>query len=261
VTRLRFIDLSVPIQESVAGELRGDLAAMLAAQITYEDHDASAGTVAGVFGCTPEDLPEGKGWASENVTLSTHSGTHMDAPWHYWPTTGGQPAKTIDEIPLDACFGPGVVLDLTGHEPGDRVGIDEVRAAAERTGAPLAEGEIVLLRYDYDRSFGTSAYWTRYPGLSAEATRWTVEQGSRVIGTDAVGSDHDFDSSKEEFAPGDRSRLWESHRVGTDLEYYQIEKLTRLAQLPSRGFIVACFPTKLARASAGWVRPVAIFGL
>jgi len=97
--------------------------------------------------------------------------------------------------------------------------------------------------------------------LSAEATRWTVEQGSRVIGTDAVGSDHDFDSSKEEFAPGDRSRLWESHRVGTDLEYYQIEKLTRLAQLPSRGFIVACFPTKLARASAGWVRPVAIFGL
>ena len=35
------------------------------------------------------DLPGGKGWAVEFVTLSTHSGTHLDAPWHYHPTMDG----------------------------------------------------------------------------------------------------------------------------------------------------------------------------
>jgi cyclase len=59
----------------------------------------------------------------------------------------------------------------------------------------------------------------------------------------------------------DASKLWEAHRVGKDREYFQIEKLTNLDQLPPRGFTVACFPIKITGASAGWVRAVAIVGL
>lgn len=262
MSELRFVDLSVPIQNPVEGELEGDLAVMLAAKIDYQDHQQSLGAATTVLGCTPDDLPDGQGWANEQVTLATHAGTHVDAPWHYFPTCAGEPAKTIDVVPLSACFGDGVVLDLTGHEPGERVDVDAVQAAVEATGAPLSADEIALLRFGYDRAFGTAPYWNEYPGLTADATRWIIEQGVKMIGTDAVGFDRDFPSIANDFRrTGDRSLLWEAHRVGITHEYFQIEKLANLDQLPPRGFKVACFPVKIAAASAGWTRAVAIFGL
>jgi len=264
ISDLRFVDLSVPIQEPLEGELEGDFAAGLAARIEYVDHESEAGTVAAaaVMGCEVSDFPEGKGWAAEMLTLSSHSGTHVDAPWHYYPTTAGAPAKTIDQLPLEMFFGDGVVLDLTRFRPGERVGADDVRVAVEATGRELAAGQIVLLRFDGDAEFGTRRYWYEYPGMSAAATKWLLERGIRVIGTDAVGFDRDFPSMAADFADtGDRSLLWEAHRVGIEHEYSQIEKLANLSQLPSRGFKVCCFPVKIARASAAWARVVAIVGL
>jgi kynurenine formamidase len=256
----RFVDLSVPIQNPSPGELAGDLAPLLAARIRYEDHDDTLPTAMNVFGCTEDDLPEQKGWANEQLELSSHAGTHMDAPWHYFPTTGGRPARTIDAVPLADCYGDGVVLDLTGHAGGERIAAEEVEVAVERTAAALRPGEIVLLRFGFDRAFGTSEYWESYPGLTAEATEWLLDQGVRTIGTDAVGFDRDFASMRADFErTGDATRIWEAHGVGRHREYFQIEKLTNLDQLPARGFTVACFPVKIAEASAGWVRAVAIF--
>ena len=67
-------------------------------------------------------MQRGEGWASERVTLSTHNGTHMDAPYHFHSTTdnGARRAPSIDETPLDMCFAPGVKLDfdLHGQKPG-----------------------------------------------------------------------------------------------------------------------------------------------
>jgi kynurenine formamidase len=259
---VRFVDLSVPIQEPVDGELVGALATNLAAKIQYRDHEELVPRAIEAFGCAADDLPDGKAWASEVLTLTTHAGTHLDAPWHYFPTSEGSPSKTIDEVPLSACFGDGVVLDLTAFGPGERVGRAAVQAAVEATGQPLSAGEIVLLRYDADLTFGTGRYWSEYPGLTADATVWLCDQGITTMGTDAVGFDRDFDSSKREFEEtGDASLLWEAHRVGIEHEYFHIEKLANLRMLPSRGFKVSCFPVRIRAASAAWVRAVAIFGL
>src|SRR5690554_4840920 len=57
--------------------------------------------------------PDGVGWASEIVTLPTHSGTHVDAPSHYGPRPDGKPALTIDQVPLQWFMSDGVVLDFT----------------------------------------------------------------------------------------------------------------------------------------------------
>jgi len=260
---VRFVDLSVPVQEPLEGELVGDLAPALAARIQYEDHEQSAPAVARILGCEIDDLPDRLGWANESITMATHAGTHVDAPWHYFPTCAGERAKTIDELALENFFGDGVVLDLrrfTGTS--DRVGVQAIEDAVAATGQDLASDEIVLLRYDADKTFGTPTYWTEYPGLTADATRWIVEQGVKVIGTDAVGFDRDFGSIQRAFAQdGDRSKLWEAHRVGMTHEYFQIEKLANLDQLPTRGFKVVCFPIKIKGASAGWTRAVAIVGL
>ena len=81
----------------------------------YTDHEAGRDNMLGFYpSATAQDLPEGLGWAYEGAFLGTHSGTHMDAPWHYHPTmSGGQRAITIDEVPLEWCFGRGVKLDFS----------------------------------------------------------------------------------------------------------------------------------------------------
>jgi kynurenine formamidase len=261
---LRFVDLSVPIQEPVPGELSGGMGAILAAEIEYQSHTDTRAELGMMFGggVTDADLPGGFGLGAERLRLTAHAGTHVDAPWHYYPTTAGRPARTIDELELEHFFAPGVVVDLTGREPGHRVDVDELAAAVEATGAPLSAGEIVCLRFGHDEHFGTKPYWDDYAGLGADATRWLIGQGIKVIGTDAPGLDRGNPYVGREFREtGDASLLWEAHRVGIDHEYFQIEKLANLGELPPRGFHVACFPVKIKGASGGWCRAVAIFGL
>jgi transposase InsO family protein len=81
--------------------------------ITYLGHPQTREQMLRFFpGLTAGDLPDREGWALERVTL-THNGTHLDAPWHFASTMdGGKRAITIDEVPLEWCFRPGVKLDF-----------------------------------------------------------------------------------------------------------------------------------------------------
>src|SRR3546814_8142560 len=90
------------------------------------------------------DLPDGEGWAVEMLELSTHNGTHMDAPWHFHSTTdsGASPAPSIDEAPLDRFFRPGVKLDFSHLPHGHVVSAAEVEQALARIGYGLQPLEI-----------------------------------------------------------------------------------------------------------------------
>ena len=132
---LRFVDLSVPIQEPNPGEIRGGMGAILAAEIQYQSHTDTLPECKLMFGAEPEDM-DGVGIGAERLALTAHAGTHVDAPWHYYPTSEGRPARTIDQLELEHFFAPGVVVDLRGHEPGDRIEPDEL-AAADRAHAAL----------------------------------------------------------------------------------------------------------------------------
>jgi len=254
-----FIDLSVPIRRPVEGEMRGDLAAALAAEIQYRDHAANAEFAAKMWGCKVEDLPGGLSYADEQLSLNSHAGTHLDAPYHYHPTSEGRPSKTIDEIPLEELYGHGVRLDLRHKKPGEKVTVQDIKDALAAIEYTLQPGDIVYLWFDADKTFGTADYWNQYPGMSAEATRYILDHGVKLIGTDAVGFDIPFHYMAEEFQrTGDRSKLWEAHFVGIEKEYYHIEKLANLDKLPPYGFITMAFPIKLEKCSGAWCRAVAI---
>jgi kynurenine formamidase len=184
------------------------------------------------------------------------------APGAVSSAVGSHAFRGARRPPPEHFFAPGVVLDLRGHEPGDRIEPDEVEAAVAATGAPLSAGEIVCLRFGHDEHFATERYWDDYRGLGAAATRWLIDRGIKVIGTGAPGLDRGNPYMGRDWrATGDDGLLWEAHRVGIDHEYFQVEKLCNVGALPARGLFVACFPVKIARASAGWCRAVAIFGL
>lgn len=95
--------------------------------------------------------------------------------------------------------------------------------------------------------------------MGKAATLWILEQGVRVVGTDAWSWDAPFSHTRRKVAEtGDASLIWEGHRAGREIGYCHLEKLAHLDQLPDYGFNVACFPVKVHRCSAGWTRAVAI---
>src|SRR5690606_1263130 len=127
----KFVDLCVAIKEPNPGGFSSDeLRRSLSCSIEYQDHECiGAQQRMNIFICQKEDVPDGLGWAAEIREISTHAGTHLDAPYHYYPTTGGSPAKTVEELPLDWFFGNGVVLDFRHKQNGEAVSVEDVKEA------------------------------------------------------------------------------------------------------------------------------------
>jgi kynurenine formamidase len=246
------VDLSVPLQP------RGDKRDFVRIEIDYADHASGAAAIHRLFGVTPELLRDGEGWAVDAFKhLSTHATTHVDAPWHYNSTIQGKPAKTIDQLPLDWFYGPGVVLDFTGREDGDAVDAADLEPALKAASHDLAPGHIVLIHTGRDAFYERDDYPARGPGVTAAATHWLYDRGVRVMGVDAWGWDRPLHMEAEDAKrAGEPGIFWAAHQA--DLDYCQIERLANLGALPSTGFTVACFPLKLVGGSAAPARVVAI---
>ena len=170
---------------------------------------------------------------------------------------GAIPAPSIDEAPLDRFFRPGVKLDFSDFPHGHVVTAAEVEAAFARIGYEVKPLDIVLVQSGAE--YGTENFTDQGVGLGAEATLWLTGRGVEVVGTDAWSWDAPFSHTARRWAETrDPAIIWEGHKAGRIRPYYQIEKLTNLAALPSHGFTLSCFPVKIERASAGWIRAVAL---
>jgi kynurenine formamidase len=254
----RIVDLSIPIENDVPSDPPG-----LEPKITYLKHTETVAQMASFFeGLDPSDMPDGEGWAVERVALSTHNGTHMDAPWHFHSTTdyGKRRAPSIDETPLDYCLRPGVKLDFRDKPDGHVVSAAEVEAELTRIGYTLEPLDIVLVNTRAGSIYGQPGYVDAGCGMGREATLYLTERGVRIVGTDAWSWDAPFSHTAKRWAKErDPKIIWEGHKAGREIPYWQMEKLHNLEALPANGFEVSCFPVKIRAASAGWTRAVAIF--
>ncbi len=252
-----FIDISMPISNSVITDPEP-----LRPKITYTHHRQGAHQLAQIFpGVEPSDLPDAEGWAVEDITLTSHSGSHMDAPWHYHSTTnnGKTPSPTIDEAPLDLFMRPGVKLDFSAKPDGYVVNKQDIIEKLAQIDYVLQPYDIVLMQTSAGTAYGDDNYVDRGCGFGAEATRYLIEQGVKVVGTDAWSWDAPFSFTARAYQQSqDPSLIWEGHKAGRHAPYFQMEKLLHLEKLPTTGFTVCCFPIKIEQASAGWVRAVAI---
>jgi kynurenine formamidase len=213
------------------------------------------------FGVNHRDFPDKKGLSLMTYTLTTHTGTHMDAPYHYGDLNSqGQPARTICQVPLDWCFGDGVRLDLRGNGRTGVITVEELEEAVAQTGGDIKPRDIVLIWTGADAHVGKPEYFSRFRGMTRAATQWLVERGVRVIGIDSFGFDAPFTEMLDNyFRSGAPSDLWPAHLYGREREYCQLERLAGLGAIGrARGFKVACFPVHLRGADAAWSRVVAI---
>ncbi len=252
----QIIDLSIPLENEIVSD-----PVPFTPRIRYFDHQMSVAQLCAFFpGLKPEDLPDGEAWAIEKVELITHNGTHLDAPYHFASTMNeGERALTIDEVPLDWCFRPGVKLDFRQLPDGHVVTAAEVEAELDRIGYRLQPLDIVVINTRAGAAYGQSDYVNAGCGMGAEATLYLLERGVRLTGTDGWSWDAPFVYTAARYAAtGDPRIIWEGHKAGRQIGYCHLEKLHNLEALPPYGFTLACFPVKIRGASAGWTRAVAI---
>jgi kynurenine formamidase len=180
--------------------------------------------------------------ATTYLGMIDHVGTHVDSFYHV-----RSDGETIDEIPIDMFMGKAVCLDLT-HIPdlGD-IDVADLEAAEKRAGVTI-DGHIVLLNTGlHARHFPTDkAMWSN-PGITAAATHWLADHGSRMHGVEGPSTDKPSDST------------FPNHRTCRDRQISHYEWLCNLEPLVGRGvFQFQGLPLKIGRGSGSPVRAVAI---
>jgi len=256
----RLIDISSPLK----AEIKSDPPHALP-KIEYVDHHQTAPAIAEYMGIRVDQLPGGEYAAIERCAISTHNGTHLDAPYHYFSSMnhalkeGGEPSWRIDEVPLEWCYQPAVKLDFRHLPDGYVATPGDVEAELKRVGHTLRALEIVVVNTAAGAKYGDDDYVDSGCGMGKAATLWLLERSVRLVGTDGWSWDAPFSHTRRKVAAtGDASLIWEGHRAGREIGYSHLEKLHNLEQLPADGFEVICFPVKIDRASAGWTRAVAV---
>jgi len=272
----KLIDLSLPISEKSGesvppifirtghkhgGDIFGKRLAFKK-QSSYKDWIRSIFLyLLGIKRISNKSFPNNEFLNMELIKLSTHTGTHFDAPFHFGPMSEGKPSLTVDEIPLEWCFSDGVKLDLSFKKPGEFILERDIKIALEDINYELKPFDIVLIFTGSSKYWGEKRYMIMHSGMSQEATFFLVNKGIKVIGIDAYGFDRPFKNMIDDyFRTKEQKYLFPAHFAGREKAYCHIERLTNLKLLPSSGFKVCCFPINIEKAGAAWVRVVAIIG-
>jgi len=234
----RIVDLSMPVHRDMLTFPRVPPPALC----VYESHEEFAERIgAAAYGVTSLT-------ASNLVVLNDHTGTHCDSRRHIVPEAGG-----ADTIPLEYCISDGVLLDFTNTDSGHVISAAEVEAELDRIGYTLKERDIVLVHTGAGAYNTEERYRTDHPGMSADATRWLIDRGVRMMGCDAITFDPPV------WAMFEREMFWEAHRVMWDEEYWHLENLMNLERIGRpHGFQLSVLPVKWVGTTAAPVRAVAI---
>jgi kynurenine formamidase len=166
----KLIDISVALQAEIASDPPSALP-----KIEYLDHHATAPSIAEYFGIRLDQLPNGEYAAVERCNISTHNGTHLGAPYHFFSsmnhalTKGGERSIRIDEVPLEWCFQPGVKFDFRHFEDGYVVTPADVQAELKRVGHRLCPLEIVVVNTRAGSRYGEPDYLDAGCGMGKAA--------------------------------------------------------------------------------------------
>lgn len=178
-----------------------------------------------------------QGVNKEVVELSTHSGTHCDAPFHFFDD-----GATIDQIPLETYVGPAAIVDLRYKKAGSAIEVADLEGHARG----FSQGDVVLLNTGGGhRRENNRAFLTEYVYLSGAAAEFLVERGVKGVGIDAVSLGGYNDPEKA--AP--------PHRVLLGHGKFIVEELCFPDQvMDGRARLFVAAPVKLQGCGGAWTR-------
>lgn len=168
------------------------------------------------------------------IDFSVHTGTHMDAPFHFFSG-----AESIDRVPLDRCMGPARLLDLRGIAAGAEIRREHL---ATHPDAPLG-AHAVILHTGWSKQWGGPRYFSGHPCLAADAAQFLVDCAVQLVGVDMPSVDR---------AP------YPAHQILLRAGVPIVENLTNLDAIGADLFRILVLPLKLAGRDGSPVRAVAI---
>lgn len=152
---MKIFDLSQPIYSSCPG------------WPTYQETTVTHETVVGI-----------QGYTSEILKMNTHTATHLDAPFHFFPDK-----DTIDKVPIDKYIGKAIIINLTGVAPCYAIGTEDLIPYEDK----IKEGSIVLFCTGWQKKRGFSKeYYNDWPYLSGEGAEWLLNKGVKGVGIDGM---------------------------------------------------------------------------
>lgn len=185
------------------------------------------------------------------LTLGSHTGTHIDAPYHFL-----KEGKKIDELPVQNFVGPGVLVDVSAKsdreliEPGD----------VEPYENEIAEGDFVILKTGRDKYFGTSKYYL-HPYLSPEGARLLFEMGVSLVGIDALNVDPTYHDSRDSdpsarALPDEEAYGYPVHDILLGNDVLIVENLCNLDKIKPVKGVYSFLPLKLKDSDGSPIRAV-----
>jgi len=182
---------------------------------------------------------EVQGFAAEVIYLATHTGTHVDAPYHFAPD-----GLHIDDVSLDRLVGEAVLIDLGEKQPLSIISAAELKACSKEV--QLERGHIVIIKTGWSRMAGRLEYLTMNPGLSSDAAEYLIELGAASVGLDTPN----LDQAQAEDYPAHKLLLSKGVPI--------IENLTNLEMIGASKFMFVGAPLKIRGASGSPIRAIAI---
>lgn len=179
------------------------------------------------------------------LQISTHTGTHVDAPYHFI-----KDGVTIDDLPLEKIVGKAVLVDLRKSlTPRRGFTLDQVRQSA---GKKEIKEKIVILHSGWIKEkWGTAELYGKNPFLTQEATDWLVNQKIRAVGVDFAIDNPDQSSLPLE-------KKFPIHRTFLKNGIPHIENLCNLELIDRDEFLLVALPLKLYRCNGAPARAIAI---
>ncbi len=191
---------------------------------------------------TPNFIPwsslKEDGYNLELVFLSSHSGTHIDAPFHFL-----QNGAKIHKIPLERLVIDAILIKIKkGKKIITRQDIEDF----EKNNFLIPKKSTVIFHTDWSKNLKKNFYFTKNPGLSSSAAKYLVSKKINLIGIDSPSIDLGTD---EKFSV---------HQILSKNNILIVENLINLEKIHTTQFRFVVLPLKLENATGSPVRALAI---
>ena len=179
---------------------------------------------------------------TRQITLGTHTGTHVDAPRHFINR-----GKTIESIPLETLCGEAIILDFSKFTLKKEIQIEDLK---RRLGKKRLKPRVVI-RYDWDKRSNRNNYFKDHPYLSKKACQWLASKKIKLIALDCPQPDNPKNSKG---SPCDA----ENHKVFLGKNIIIVEYLINLRKIKKDYFNLFVCPLKIDNGDGSPARCFAV---
>jgi len=179
----------------------------------------------------------------EKVIINTHTGTHIDVPYHFFPD-----GKTMEQVPVDTWIGEGIVADVSYLDDNTLISDTDLAKSASH----MEKGDIVMLYTGRGKHRGfNKKYLKEWPAVSEGAARWLVDHGAKIVGTDGLGIEaYGF--------PPDGQPVGHYTILGAGVPIIEEVNLEEIAPMGNKRWLFICLPLLLRDAGGCLARVIAI---